>query len=591
MGMNIGQLMRNILGDAQVTDAKAVELKVGQIVRGVVLQMLSGQDAIVNIGGTPVRAHLELPLQQGQATLLQVQPESANGQIMLKPLSSSTVPVTDESLADILKAFGMKDSGTNRQLVLDMQRSGVPLTKENMQAFTSLMENVPKGASPEQWLQAASTAAQKHLPLTQETVAGLHQQLFGRPMHEQLGHLRQQAEGLLQDPKLPAQTKEQLGQLLRQLDAVQTAGKFVTGGTGANAGVQEAGRATAAGAAAPSAQPPSQTAAGTNAAGNAQPAAPSMSGTASPVTGQAQVSAGAQTTAGAAVQPNPAPAGPGQQQPVSGPAANAGANAAQSPAAGTAVQQQADNQWIPRLLHAIGMDNERQIAAAMDKLGLAQKQTPDHQITANMPDHAAAASRTEEASTRPVLPDSLKSVLLQLQASDDLPTSFKEQVQSSLQQITGQQLLQGGDRSAMFSHVTLFLPITQPDGSQTAAVHIQSRKGKRGELDAGNCRLLFDLRMNAIGDTLVDVQVVNKMVSLSIHNDHPVLAELMDNFRPEMTEGLARIGYQFLSLKCNPFPSPQEQANQASAWSGTAAGAVWGDLAQGKPYKSMDVRV
>ena len=64
-----------------------LELKVGQIVKGVVLQLLSDQEALVNIGGTQVRAKLETPLKQGDVTMLQVQPESNGGQILLEAAS------------------------------------------------------------------------------------------------------------------------------------------------------------------------------------------------------------------------------------------------------------------------------------------------------------------------------------------------------------------------------------------------------------------------------------------------------------------------------------------------------------------------
>src|SRR5665647_808640 len=99
--MNVGQLLRSLLNEAQPAELKTLELKVGQIVKGLVLQLLSGQDALVNISGVQVKAHLETPLKQGEVAMLQVQPESGNGEITLKPLANSTVPIADESIADV----------------------------------------------------------------------------------------------------------------------------------------------------------------------------------------------------------------------------------------------------------------------------------------------------------------------------------------------------------------------------------------------------------------------------------------------------------------------------------------------------------
>src|SRR5690606_21388203 len=109
------------------------------------------------------------------------------------------------------------------------------------------------------------------------------------------------------------------------------------------------------------------------------------------------------------------------------------------------------------------------------------------------------------------------------------------------------------DRQAMFSHITMFLPFQQ-DGKQSAAVHIQSRKNNKGQLDEKNCRLLFDLQMSAMGPTVIDVQVVERIVSLKVHNDHPAVAAILEQSRQEIASQLEGIGYQFSSLKIVAFP-------------------------------------
>ncbi|MDT2261420.1 hypothetical protein P7H06_20605 [Paenibacillus larvae] len=63
--MNISGLVRAALGDMRGSEAKTVELKTGQVVRGVVLELLDAQDAILSINGVQLRAKLETPLTQG----------------------------------------------------------------------------------------------------------------------------------------------------------------------------------------------------------------------------------------------------------------------------------------------------------------------------------------------------------------------------------------------------------------------------------------------------------------------------------------------------------------------------------------------
>ncbi len=109
MSINMNGILRGLIGDSAPGDAKTFELKPGQIVKGTVLQVSGDQEALVNINGIVVKARLETPLQPGQVTTLQVQPETtAGGQIVLKPLQQSEGRIADDSLADLIKNMGSK---------------------------------------------------------------------------------------------------------------------------------------------------------------------------------------------------------------------------------------------------------------------------------------------------------------------------------------------------------------------------------------------------------------------------------------------------------------------------------------------------
>ncbi|MEC0169847.1 hypothetical protein P4H54_15805, partial [Paenibacillus graminis] len=179
----------------------------------------------------------------------------------------------------------------------------------------------------------------------------------------------------------------------------------------------------------------------------------------------------------------------------------------------------------------------------------------------------------------------LKGVLLQVLGSSEVPPAVKEAAGQLVQQLTGQQLLLNTDRTAPFAQVTMFLPLRGPDGQETASVHIQSRRGRKGELDAANCRLWFDLDMKQLGQTLVDVQVVDRIVSLKLHNDTPWVLELLEERKDEIEAAVESIGYQLLSLRTEPLPQP-------SAVSASVAGSV-GKLADYVPdsYKGVDYRI
>ncbi len=193
MSMNIQQVMRAVLGDAAPAEPKLLELKVGQIVKGMVLQLLAEHEALMNVGGAHVRAKLETPLAKGQIALLQVQPDTGNGVVMLKPLHPSTGTIQAEGAGEALKALGLKDTPEMRQLVQDMHRIGVPVTKENLQsAQQAVRQLAAPGSAVEADTQSALLAMKRGLPLTQETLGALKQLISGEPIDQLLGKLKSQ---------------------------------------------------------------------------------------------------------------------------------------------------------------------------------------------------------------------------------------------------------------------------------------------------------------------------------------------------------------------------------------------------------------
>ncbi|NOU84896.1 hypothetical protein GC102_03760 [Paenibacillus sp. LMG 31460] len=615
--MNISGLIRSLVGDLTASESKVLELKVGQIVKGVVLQLLSDQEALINIGGVQVRAKLETPLKQGDVTMLQVQPESSGGQILLKPLTASDVQITEDSLSELLKAFTIKDTVGNRQMVQQMQQEGVPVSKENVKAFEAVMRSMPEGVNKEEWAQAAVLAYKKGLPLTEATVGALRQVTTGPPVGKVLEQLEQQATAMLeQDPAhSAADTAKQVVLLLRELrasaaatwpsarlpeapaaDAVTPAAPQAGGGAkAAPAGSPPAvvpGSAPAA--AAVTAPPAAAAAAGaelpaaaapraeTATAASAQPAAVPMAARAAEA-----ASTEAQARSAEPVKGEPPAAGsPVNQEPPAKQKA-APPEAQQRSAAASVPEADPEPNWISRMLKAVGVEHESHLAVKLDER--ADAILRGHNNTDDQLPNLIATASQQDDSFKPAA-DTLKSLLLQLTASDDTPAPLKEAAQQALGQITGQQLMLTGDKSSMFAHMTLFVPFMDGTGQQSAAIHIQSRKGKRGEVDASNCRLLFDLQMKVMGNTLLDVHVVNKIVSLNIHNDHPALAPLMEESKEEITAAMHKAGYQFISLKCSPYPQPPVVENEASKQGASDGRVDLRALYQPKAYKGVDFR-
>ncbi|MEA3569253.1 flagellar hook-length control protein FliK [Paenibacillus phoenicis] len=197
--MNIGPLLRSLMGDVRSGEPKSLELKTGQVVRGTVLSVSDdGQVAVIQVQGVKLHAALETPMRPGETTLLQVQPESKDGLAVLKPISSDPGTVlSPASLAKALESLGLENTPANREFLQMMQKSGIPLTRENLSLLQQVSGLKPAGVPLSEWIQAAGIAFGRGLPITGETVAGLHQAVFGPPLHVLLSSLEEQIAGFL----------------------------------------------------------------------------------------------------------------------------------------------------------------------------------------------------------------------------------------------------------------------------------------------------------------------------------------------------------------------------------------------------------
>nr|WP_285859211.1 DNA ligase [Paenibacillus sp. MER 99-2] len=656
-------MIRGLLGDNKPGEAKPLELKEGQVVRGSVLSVSDdGGEAVLQIQGVQVRAKLETPLRPGETTLLQVQPQGENGITVMKPMANALSELPQASLNNLLQEVGLSDTKGNRELLLAMQRSGLPLTKDNVAMIQNMMTAKPAQVPVEEWVQSTGIAFQRGLPITAETVKGLHQAVFGPPLHQLLNGLADQLESFLtqQAGKSAATIGEQAGAAktginqavampvtgsLQADDAalpasagrplaatngagqatvavggtpvmtdgaaeeagapskatgqppaagtgnateaagakagasqVETAGKQGTGipaGTGipgesprgAEAGSVgqsrpgtpgaadlQAGRAIAgqpeagaAGRTAGSAEATPAAASATPAAAQAAPAAASAAELAPKLLALLDALRSASTAApaqpGAAAQAAPASqggqaaaaaGGAAQQVPAGADAPPAGGTAAAPAGAAAAPVTHGGDPWVGRVLKLLGAEHEQQAV------------------------HGAAAQARVGDVASPGTTDTLKGLLLQLASSDNAPAALKDAAGQAVQYLTGQQLLLTTDRSSTFAQMHWFIPITGPDGEETASVQIQSRRGQRGELDASNCRLWFDLDMKSLGPTLVDVHVVNNIVSLRVLNDREGMGPLLESGREVIHTALDKLGYQLLTFKTEPWPVGQE---------------------------------
>ncbi|MWC26586.1 hypothetical protein [Paenibacillus sp. MMS18-CY102] len=699
--MNISQMMRSLLGDVQNGESRKLELKPGQVVRGVVLQTQGDQEAVVQINGVQVRAKLETPLSPGQTATLRVQPESTSGMIVLKPVDSAEQQVSDDTARQLMKAAGLPDSKWAMELVRDMKRDGIPMTREVAQALKQIFQAVPKGVDPAEWMQAAAASLKRGLPLTEQTVAAMRQVMFGKPLHVLMDTISQQL-AQVSGADGDGMAGPELGEQSANKPALPD-GSIKNGGAAAGAPSAPTVAALAARVKELLTQAASLQQQGVGEGGEGNDTFDGNSSKAPAVTNAKQATAsdanitGRQATVTADGKTTAASLAAGGN---SGTELNASAKG-WTEAAGTIAQgnsEQSSNAalpgrpasaesggWLGKMLQVLGVNHEHELLQETTRtlasdtaegstqngnkpssIGSATNLNNPNEmqgdidgqgqpvqlirnaingvashITGARPSEAAltaGAQASSEAQTDgdinaagqlakgqntlvrqaggaeglrapiqtalPSLPQSgdgissetLKSALMSLASMDDAPAPLKETAQQLIQQITGQQLLLSPERNgSMLTHLTLFIPLLNQEGGQTASVHVQTKRGPKNELDASNCRLLFDLNLKSIGNTIVDVHVVDKIVNLNVWNDHPLMQAIALGERNAVASALQQAGYQLLTFKVTAMPDESITKTSGSNADGTSGGdAMLPPTAPSygaKPYKGVDFRI
>ncbi|WP_126426285.1 hypothetical protein [Brevibacillus marinus] len=334
--------------------------------------------------------------------------------------------------------------------------------------------------------------------------------------------------------------------------AVQGPGAAVLPGAGATAAAYEPLHALRAGSSAQGApgQPPAGTFAAASASGAPDQAAPS---------GYEQ----GQTAQPARLRPDSAgslpPAGPAHPSAVGEPER---ANSRGSEHGQVGVEQRApafaaDERGNPirAFLERLGLLHERQIAS----LRLPQ-----------------ADQRAAERSI-----ESVKSLLLQLTQAHaaSLPKALAEAAESLLQQVTGQQLMLLPPQHQAISQLLIQLPLRSDSGEETAFIQIEAKKKGSGELDPENCRLFFHLDLERLGVTMLDVNIVNRIVNVQIYNDRPWLDAAVQELRETFGAQLREVGYQLSGLRVQAMPEERQQAKTEAAGYLPSA------------YRGVDIRV
>ncbi len=163
---------------------------------------------------------------------------------------------------------------------------------------------------------------------------------------------------------------------------------------------------------------------------------------------------------------------------------------------------------------------------------------------------------------------SLKPLLLKY--LNENPTfEQKQAAEQLLNRITALQLL-SSDNGVLQQFVAQ-IPLSFPQLIKEATIQWNGRKQADGKIDPNYCRILFYLELETIGDTFIDVQIQNRIMTLDIMNERTDLKEMSSSLINSLKDQLRRMDYHLSSYS---FSVPSEKQMMTKSLKNSAIPAI-----------------
>lgn len=141
--------------------------------------------------------------------------------------------------------------------------------------------------------------------------------------------------------------------------------------------------------------------------------------------------------------------------------------------------------------------------------------------------------------------ETLKPVLMHL-LSEEAAGPVQHAAEKLLNKITGYQLL--SQETGPIQQLIFQIPLTFLDKRTDLTMQWSGRKDKNGQIDPNFCRVLFYLNLEHLKETIVDLHVQNRVISISIVNHREDLKNLAYKYIPYLKERLQDFKYYLSTI-------------------------------------------
>ncbi|MDV7763244.1 hypothetical protein [Peribacillus sp. CSMR9] len=175
--------------------------------------------------------------------------------------------------------------------------------------------------------------------------------------------------------------------------------------------------------------------------------------------------------------------------------------------------------------------------------------------------------------------DTLKPLLLKL-LNAQTPAAIKEIAEQILNRVTAQQIL--AQENGPIQNLLLTLPINLGSTQTDLTLQWSGRKTKDGKIDPEYCRVLFYLELERLKEIIIDMQVQNRIIKVTVINGHgAVLEETANQYLELLRENLEKMDYRLSGVSFVNMGSGKERGHGLKSVPFSESGS----------YSGVDIRI
>ena len=164
------------------------------------------------------------------------------------------------------------------------------------------------------------------------------------------------------------------------------------------------------------------------------------------------------------------------------------------------------------------------------------------------------AALSTKAADIQALAQQLKPQMLSLLQELQIPSTLRESAEMLMARMNGMQLLSG--ENAHQHQLIMQVPLDFFGKRMDATLQWNGRMKKDGKIDANFVRVLFYLNMESLQETVIDMQVQNRIVNITVFNDNPQLNLLAEPLKQSLKAGLSEKEYHLSDISIKSFVQP-----------------------------------